>query len=185
MLNPSKIKKQKFEELWDKMSIYFQDESSFEISQKMWRIIVKPKEKARLKWYEKRHDGMSIWWLYGMRWEFIYRSKKTKCAKDFLWLLYILRHRDKRKRLIVVVDNARIHHAKIVKRYCSEHNIILVYLPPYSPEHNPIEQLRKHIKRMFQKTQRRCESIRNGVMVAVRKCKQYFTPILLPESILS
>jgi len=42
-----------------------------------------------------------------------------------------------------------------------------------------------HIKRMFQKTQRRCKSIRDGVMVAVRKCKQYFTPILLPESILS
>jgi transposase len=185
MRKRSKIKKQKFEELYDKMSIYYQDESSFEISQKMWRVLVKPKEKARFRWYEKRHDGMSIWWLYGIRWEFIYKSKKTKCAKDFLGLLYQLRYKDKRKRIIIVLDNARIHHAKIVKKYCEEHNIILVYLPPYSPEHNPIEQLRKPIKRMFQKNQRSVDTIQEGVRVAVRKCKMYFKPIFLPNSILS
>jgi transposase len=159
------------------MSIYYQDESSFEISQKMWRILVRKKEKARLKWYEKRHDCMSISGLYGIDWKFIYRSQKTKTAKDFLSLLYQLRYKEKKKRIIIVADNARIHHAKIVKKYCMEHNIVLVYLPAYSPEHNPIEQLRKHIKRMFQKIQRKCGTISEWVKLAITRSKQYFTPI--------
>lgn len=167
------------------MSIYYQDESSFEISQKMWRVLVRSKEKARLKWYERRHDDISVWWLYSIDWDFMYRSKKTKNAKDFVSLLYQLRHKEKRKWIILVADNARIHHAKIVKRYCTEHNIILIYLPPYSPEYNPIEQLRKHIKRMFQKLQWYCKSIKEWVKLAIQKSKQYYTPINLPLSILS
>ena len=38
-------KKSKFDDLKDKMSIYYQDESSFEISQKMGRILVQSQAK--------------------------------------------------------------------------------------------------------------------------------------------
>jgi transposase len=39
----------------------------------------------------------------------------------------------------ILMDNARIHHSKIVKEYMKtiEHEII--YNVPYSPENNPIE----------------------------------------------
>ena len=122
---------------------------------------------------------------YGINWEFIYRSKKTKNAKDFLNLLYQLRYKEERKWIIVMIDNVRIHHAKIVKKYCNEHYIMLVYLPPYSPEYNPIEQLRKHIKWKFQKLQWYCKSIEEWVRLAVIRSKKYFTAINLPNSILS
>jgi putative transposase len=89
----------------------------------------------------------------------VYRSSTSKKKEDFLEFLYQLRHKEKRKRIVLVLDNARIHHAKIIKKYCEEHNIKLVYLPPYSPELNPIEFLWKRIKRMYQKIQRKYDQI--------------------------
>lgn len=167
------------------MSIYYQDESSFEISQKMWRILVESKGKAKLKWYQKKHESMSLSWVYSTEWDFIYRLQKTKKAKNFLNLLYQLRHRQKKKWIILIVDNARIHHAKVVKKYCLENNIILVYLPPYSPEYNPIEFLWKHIKKAFQKIQRKYDDIRKWIKQATKNAKQYYKPLCLPTSILS
>ena len=41
---------------------------------------------------------------------------------------------------IIVMDNIRSHHAKIVKRVLEESGINYLYLPPYSPDLNPIEK---------------------------------------------
>ena len=174
MQRPSKIKKQKFEEISPKMSIYYQDESSFEISQKMWRVLCKSGTKPRFKWKSKRHETLSITWAYNMEWDLVYKSSKNKKSKDFLNFLYKLRHKEKKKWIILVVDNARIHHAKKVKKYAKEHFIKLVYLPPYSPELNPIEFLRKRIKRMYQKIQRKHDNIMRWVQEAVRLCRNDF-----------
>jgi len=45
------------------------------------------------------------------------------------------------------LDNARIHHAKAVKVTAEELNIYFIYLPPYSPDLNPIEYGWKDLKR--------------------------------------
>ena len=44
-------------------------------------------------------------------------------------------------RLIVVLDNFSSHHAVLVNAYAAKNNIQLVYLPPYSPDLIPIEQI--------------------------------------------
>jgi len=45
------------------------------------------------------------------------------------------------------LDNATIHKSKKVKNYLKNHeNIRLFYLPPYSPEYNPVELFWKWIK---------------------------------------
>jgi transposase len=49
--------------------------------------------------------------------------------------------------LIAVLDNARIHKAQIITDYCSQNKIVLVYLPPYSPQLNPIEDLWRLLKK--------------------------------------
>jgi transposase InsO family protein len=41
---------------------------------------------------------------------------------------------------IVVMDNASIHRSDLVKQLCLTHGIQLEYLPPYSPDLNPIEE---------------------------------------------
>lgn len=47
---------------------------------------------------------------------------------------------------VLIMDNCRIHHSKVVKRCMEELSIKVLYLPPYSPELNPIEEAWSVIK---------------------------------------
>lgn len=50
---------------------------------------------------------------------------------------------------LVVLDNARIHHgidSAILDKWLVNHRLVLVHLPPYSPELNPIEIVWKQAK---------------------------------------
>lgn len=51
-------------------------------------------------------------------------------------------------KIVMVLDNARIHHAKLLKPFLDELNgrLELVFLPPYSPELNLVEGLWKWLK---------------------------------------
>ena len=51
-------------------------------------------------------------------------------------------------KVVLILDNARIHHAKIIQPFLDEHKnrLQLVFLPPYSPELNLIEGLWKWLK---------------------------------------
>jgi len=49
--------------------------------------------------------------------------------------------------IIIVLDNLAAHHAKITAKKAEELGIILVFLPKYSPDLNPIEQIWKSIKK--------------------------------------
>lgn len=53
------------------------------------------------------------------------------------------------KKVYLIVDNLRVHHAKLVKAWEQENSeyIKLFYLPPYSPEFNPDEYLNQDYKR--------------------------------------
>lgn len=51
------------------------------------------------------------------------------------------------RKLNIILDNARIHTAKFVKEMCDILSINLVFLPPYCPFLNPIEDVWKDIKR--------------------------------------
>ena len=43
--------------------------------------------------------------------------------------------------IIIVVDNVRFHHARLLKKWLlKKPKLELVYLPPYSPDLNPIER---------------------------------------------
>ena len=52
---------------------------------------------------------------------------------------------------IVIQDNARCHHAIIVKEFALENALHLKFNPPYSPEFNPIELAFNKIKRNYRK----------------------------------
>ena len=51
------------------------------------------------------------------------------------------------RRLNIILDNARIHKSKVVEIVCDILNINLVFLPPYCPFLNPIENVWKDVKR--------------------------------------
>ncbi len=54
-----------------------------------------------------------------------------------------------KKKVYLIIDNLRVHHAKLVKAWIEEHKekIAIFYLPPYSPEYNPDEYLNQDYKK--------------------------------------
>lgn len=62
-------------------------------------------------------------------------------------------------------DNARIHHAIIVKKYCNEHNIKMMYNPAYTPEFNPIELIFGQLKSIYREVDH--EFIQEGIIEAI------------------
>ncbi len=59
------------------------------------------------------------------------------------------------KKVYMILDNLRVHHAKVVKAWVEEHHerIALFYLPAYSPDLNPDEYLNQDYKRSANKEQ--------------------------------
>ncbi len=60
-------------------------------------------------------------------------------AVDFVRFLETVRIENPKRIVVLILDNAKIHHAIVTKAGCKKLNIILVHLPPYSPDLNPIE----------------------------------------------
>jgi transposase len=69
-------------------------------------------------------------------------------ATTFLDFLKILKNHYPNKLIVLVLDNARIHHAKMVKDFLRQEgeSFHFIFLPPYSPQLNPIERLWKWLK---------------------------------------
>ena len=73
---------------------------------------------------------------------------------DFVDFLTDLAHRHRsllRGETILVMDNARIHHAVDVINFLEENSIRNMFLPPYSPELNPIELFFGTVKAAYRK----------------------------------
>jgi transposase len=71
-------------------------------------------------------------------------------AETFAVFLRMLSKRGgKLKKIIVILDNARYHHAVLLRSwlYKNRRRIRLLFLPPYSPELNPIERVWKLTRR--------------------------------------
>lgn len=66
----------------------------------------------------------------------------------FLKFLKRLTRRARRK-IYLIVDNLKVHHAKMVKAWIAANpgKIALFFLPAYAPEHNPDELLNSAVKR--------------------------------------
>ena len=72
-------------------------------------------------------------------------------AETFLPLLIqLLRHRRRGRRMVVILDNAKWHHARLLNPWLSDHRqeLTLDFLPTYSPELNAIERVWKLTRRL-------------------------------------
>ena len=170
---PSKIKKTFFEKIREKMSIYYNDESSFEENKKVWRIICRKWEKAVWRLEEQLHKWENVIWSYRTDWKLVYNISKRKNTEAFLKHLKYLRKIEEKKWIILILDNASIHKTKIVREYCEDKRIILVYLPPYSPEYNYIEKIWKMVKREFGKLYRKYKDTRTAIKWVISKLRYY------------
>lgn len=70
---------------------------------------------------------------------------------DTCWNFYrkLERHHRPGRKMVVILDNARYHHASLHEPWRGEvaERFCLHFLPPYSPELNPIERVWKLVRR--------------------------------------
>ena len=61
--------------------------------------------------------------------------------------------KDEGRKVYLIVDNLRVHHAIKVQKWIEKHKdkIEIFFLPPYSPEHNPDEYLNHDVKAHLRK----------------------------------
>ncbi|CAM4431085.1 Tc1-like transposase DDE domain-containing protein [Paenibacillus alkaliterrae] len=64
-------------------------------------------------------------------------------AKEFLNFLEKVLVKYPKQKIVMILDNARIHHAELIQPFLEKNKevLTLVYLPPYSPDLNLIEEL--------------------------------------------
>ena len=85
--------------------------------------------------------------------KFIYAREEQKFNAQSCWQFFKqLRHKSlrSRKQVVVIIDNAKYHHAILHKAWREEAmpRFTLDFLPPYSPELNPIERVWKLTRRL-------------------------------------
>jgi transposase len=78
--------------------------------------------------------------------DFIKDSKATSIAR---FLENIKSTNSDYKATVIVIDNFASHRSRLVRDKARELGLYLVYLPPYSPDLNPIEFIWKSIKRIL------------------------------------
>ena len=86
------------------------------------------------------------------------------------FLTRLLRHRSHDKRMVIVLDNARYHHAILLAPLLRKYRnvLTLLFLPPYSPQLAPIERVWKLARRMA--THHRFFATLDDVLVAANTC---------------
>ena len=69
-------------------------------------------------------------------------------SQTFIQFLHQLHQNYRHKKIVLILDNGSIHHSNKVKRFVKTHDWIeLFFLPPYSPEYNPMERFWLWLKR--------------------------------------
>lgn len=75
---------------------------------------------------------------------------------------------------VLVMDNMKSHHAKTIKQLLEEAKVRYIFLPPYSPDLNPIKNLWSKVKALLRKFKARTLSIHKKVFFV--ECKPHLTP---------
>jgi transposase len=96
--------------------------------------------------------------------------KKFDALTFEAFLKKLRRHRSRGTRMIIVLDNATYHHARLLKPWLRKYRrvLTLVFLPPYSPQLAPIERVWKLARRMA--THNRFFATLSELLAAVGPC---------------
>jgi transposase len=112
-----------------------------------------------------------------VRFKLIEGAMNTEIMIEFMEQLV----EDSPRKVFLIVDNLKVHHAKLVTAWLDEHrrSIEIFYLPPYSPEINPDEYLNRDFKTGLQSSSR---SESKGELV--RKTEAFMNSLYqLPERV--
>ncbi len=110
-------------------------------TQKLWSIRKPTKTK------NTSHLRANTFGFYAIKGSSTIDFKEHSRKEDITEFLKLIRAVNPYGRIMIILDNFRSHHAKLTTKTAEKLNIDLVFLPPYSPDLNPIEFIWKSIKR--------------------------------------
>ena len=115
----------------------------------MW---VPPEENDPIQWLAPTRKNISLFGAVNARTgKLITQFEKTFNADTFeVFIKHLLRHRGPDRKMVIILDNARYHHARKLKPLLRKYRRVLTlsFLPPYSPELNNIERVWKLLRRL-------------------------------------
>ena len=88
------------------------------------------------------------------------------------------------KKSIIVMDNCSVHHIQQVEQVIKDAGILLYYLPPYSPDLNPIEKAFSSVKHYLKDHDQILQSVDDPfpviksaftMNITAEKCKSWIT----------
>ncbi|WP_340398568.1 IS630 family transposase [Paenibacillus sp. FSL H8-0079] len=128
--------------------LLFEDESmirDYQAIQKTWFL----RGKQRIIPTTGKHRGVKL--LATIDYEtgqIVWQEDEQYTAETFLAFLRKILAAYPTGKLMIVLDNARIHHAKLLQPFLQEqkNRLEFVFLPPYSPQFNIVEGLWKWLK---------------------------------------
>ncbi|KAF7920914.1 hypothetical protein EAE99_007766 [Botrytis elliptica] len=104
---------------------------------------------------EQRYQILPAYTIDGVIFSQIFQgTTDSEVFEDFIELLLLLCGRWPEPQSVLVMDNASFHYTDRIMQMCADTGVKLIYLPPYSPDLNPIEEffaeLKAFIKRNWQ-----------------------------------
>ena len=123
----------------------FQDESSQRISSRTARLWSLDKPIRRMN---SDRINANVFGFYAMRGNSLACFPEGSKGTDMCNFLDAVRAANGSRKIVMILDNGPIHHTNIVKEHAEELGIQLIFLPPYSPQFNPIEFVWKAIKKV-------------------------------------
>lgn len=130
------------------------DESGFSLNYPLTRCWMKQSEQKRLPANSQQRSGCLmagvIDYLSEQAWcQVIEKLDTVSLIRYFEWLLNVIYPTEA---LVIVMDNARTHHARALQAFFALHlRVRLLFLPVYSPDMNLIERFWRHLKQRITK----------------------------------
>lgn len=70
---------------------------------------------------------------------------------------------------VIILDNASFHKSDEIIELAREYGCQIIFLPPYSPDLNPIEKVWANLKRYLRKCIKKFSQFREAITHAIRK----------------
>ena len=130
-----------------KAILYFEDESHISLTALLGKTWA-PRGETPTQRVTGKRGGVSAMSAISQRGRLLFTLHEKRIASDEIihFLEQLLKYH-KRRHLVVVMDQARPHTSKKTQNYIARQKRLHVfYLPPYSPDWNPDEQVWNHLK---------------------------------------
>ena len=169
-------------------NMFFLDEVGFNVSMRLRRGRSLIGRRASLTVPALRSRNISICCTMSKQGTFFYKKQAMPYNGD-TFLIYIEElinkfHSLNLRNQIIIMDNVRFHHIGAVKEKIIEAGHVVVFLPPYSPFLNPIENMFSQWKQLVRSSNPMNESALMNLidekfnLITTEHCSNYFRHML-------